>query len=144
MSAALDALRLGRILGIPYSVTAHAFDIYREPRNLGEKLEQASFATSGCDYTVRDLRRIAGADAARRIHKIVMGVDGGRFPGRPAAPGGRHVIAVGRLVEKKGFDVLIAAAALLERRTPLEQVTIVGAGPLSEQLERQAEQSGVS
>src|SRR3954465_140209 len=39
--AALDALRLGRILGLPYSVTAHAYDIYREPRNLALKLREA-------------------------------------------------------------------------------------------------------
>ena len=63
--AALDALRLARLPGVPYSVTAHAYDIYSEPANLPEKLRSAAFATSGCDYTVADLRRIAGPEPAR-------------------------------------------------------------------------------
>jgi glycosyltransferase involved in cell wall biosynthesis len=129
--AALDALRISLLLGIPYSVTAHAYDIYLSPANLREKLERAAFATSGCEYTVRDLRAIA---PAAHIHEIVMGVDGRSFERVRPYPGGRTVVAVGRLVEKKGFVHLIEAAALLRGSAPLETVTIVGDGPLREEL----------
>jgi glycosyltransferase involved in cell wall biosynthesis len=132
--AALDALRLGRLLGLPYSVTAHAYDIYLRPANLREKLERAAFATSGCEYTVRDLRAVAPA-AAARIHVVVMGVDGQAFARRGPHPGGRSVAAVGRLVEKKGFGHLLEAAALLRDRAPLERLTIAGDGPLRGALE---------
>ncbi len=72
--AALSALRLSRLLGIPYSVTAHGYDIFSTPRNLAEKLTRAAFATTGSDFTLRELRRVGGAQA--RLEKIVMGVDG--------------------------------------------------------------------
>ncbi|MEY2513181.1 MAG: hypothetical protein QOJ89_539, partial [bacterium] len=36
--AALDALRLSALTGRPFSVTAHAYDIFASPRNLREKL----------------------------------------------------------------------------------------------------------
>jgi glycosyltransferase involved in cell wall biosynthesis/GT2 family glycosyltransferase len=145
---ALDALRLARLLGLTYSVTAHAYDIYRDPANLREKLTRAAFASSGCDYTVRDLRQVAGPAHAERIHRIVMGVDASRFARRAPYPGGRTVIAVGRLIEKKGFADLVRAAAVLERsdplqrgdprepRDPLERLILVGDGPLRGELER--------
>lgn len=143
-TAALHALRLGRLLGRPFSVTAHAYDIYREPRNLREKLERATFATSGCDYTVRDLQRVVSSRQAPRIHKIIMGVDGQRFHRSSRYPGGRSVLAVGRLVEKKGFVHLIEAAALLHESKPLDRVLIVGDGPLRASLHRAVAEHGLT
>jgi glycosyltransferase involved in cell wall biosynthesis len=54
------------------------------------------------------------------------------------------VLAVGRLVEKKGFADLLDAVALLERRAPLDGVTIVGDGPLRGALQARAERLGIS
>lgn len=126
--AALDALRLARLTGLPYSVTAHAYDIFAQPRNLREKLEHAALVFSGCDYNVVRLRELApGAD----IHEIVMGVDAASFRRSRPLPDGRTVLAVGRLVEKKGFDVLVDAAALLDD----VRVLIIGDGPLHAELE---------
>ncbi len=119
--AALDALRAARIAGVPFSLTAHAYDIYAQPRNLREKLRAAALVTSGCDYTVRDLERIGG----RPVQKVVMGVDLARFARRTPAGHGEGVLAVGRLVAKKGFVHLVRAAAAL----PGVPVRIVGEGP---------------
>ena len=128
--AALAALRLGRLVGRPFSVTAHAYDIYQRPANLAEKLRAAAFSTSGCAYTVRTLREVAGPAHADRVHEIVMGIDPSAWPAPASRRAGRRVLAVGRLVEKKGFADLVEAAALLRARgEPLEAVTIVGDGP---------------
>lgn len=141
--ASLDALRLARRLGLTWSVTAHAYDIYLQPMNLAEKLRDAAFATSGCDYTVRDLRRIGGPGAS--VHRVVMGVDRERFARRFPYPGTRVVAAVGRLVEKKGFPDLVRAAAILEREgRPVDEVVIAGDGPLRDALARLAEEEGVA
>ncbi len=122
--AALDALRLARLMNLPWSVTAHAYDIYQRPENLEEKLRAAAFATSGCDYTVRDLRRLLGdASAGDKIHRIVMGVDASVFRRQTPHRGGRRVLAIGRLVEKKGFGVLIRAVARLEQGRPAARRT---------------------
>lgn len=140
--AALDALRIGRLLGLPYSVTAHAYDIYRQPRNLAEKLRGAAVATGVCEYSVRDLRALAGP--AANVHVVKMGVDHTRFLRDAPLPGGRAVVAVGRLVEKKGFRHLLDAAARLRDQGKLARLVVVGDGPLREQLQRHATQLGLN
>ena len=124
--AALDALRISALTGRPYSVTAHAWDIWLAPRNLRTKLERAAFATTGCEYNARHLRELA---PAADVHVIVMGVDGEQFRRRTPLPGGRTVLGVGRLVAKKGFVDLARAADGLDAR-----VRIVGDGPLRDEL----------
>ena len=135
--AAADALRLGALLGVPYSVMTHGYDIFQLPRNLRLKHERAAFAVSACDYSVRYLREEVDVQAAR----LITGVDGDAFSRRtPYAP--RHtVVAVGRLVEKKGFGVLVEAAASVPG---LERVTIVGDGPLRSDLESRVRELGLS
>jgi glycosyltransferase involved in cell wall biosynthesis len=135
--AALDAMRLAALTGRSFSVTAHAYDIFLTPRNLREKLERADAVFTGCEYNMRHLRGVAPAANA---HKIVMGVDAATFRRAGPLPGGRCVLAVGRLVEKKGFDVLIDAVAQL----PDVRVRIVGDGPLRAALEQRAERAGVA
>ncbi len=141
--AALDALRIGRLLRVPFSVTAHAWDIFKQPANLVEKLEGAAFVTTGCDYNVRHLRSMVGPSSAPKIHKIVMGVDPARFQRHAAYDGDGVVIAIGRLVEKKGFRDLIDAAARLRPFEDLQQVVIVGDGELREELEDLGKELGV-
>jgi colanic acid/amylovoran biosynthesis glycosyltransferase len=133
--AALDAMRLGRLLGLPYSFATHGYDIYERPANLVEKHDRAAFAVSDCDYSIEHLRGVVGGEAARRIHRIVLGVDGERFARRTAYPGGGTVLAVARLVEKKGLAYLVDAAAALRGHHALERVLIVGEGPLRGELE---------
>lgn len=140
---ALDALRLGRLLELPWSLTAHAYDIYRAPRNLPEKLRRASFATGECEYSVNDLRAAAGPEAADRIHVVPMGVDHHRFRRATPYPGGRTVLAVGRLVPKKGFGHLLDAAAPLAADGTLDRLVVVGDGPLRDELRAHADAVGL-
>jgi len=126
--AALDAMRIAALTGRRWGFTAHGYDIYATPANLPEKLRRADLPVTVCDYCVRDLERVGG----RPVAKVVMGVDPEAFRRRTPHRGGRRVLAVGRLVEKKGFAHLIEAAALVT--PPLERVTIVGDGPLRDEL----------
>jgi glycosyltransferase involved in cell wall biosynthesis len=133
--AALDALRLSALTARPFSVTAHAYDIFASPRNLREKLGRAAAVFTGCQYNLVRLRALApGAN----VHEVVMGVDARAFERRRPLPGGRTILAVGRLVEKKGFDVLVDAAA----RLPDVELRIIGDGPLREQLSARIAASG--
>jgi glycosyltransferase involved in cell wall biosynthesis len=52
-------------------------------------------------------------------------------------------VAVGRLVEKKGFRHLLDAAALMAADAPLERLRIIGDGPLRAELEEQADALGL-
>jgi colanic acid/amylovoran biosynthesis glycosyltransferase len=141
--AAVSAARAARLLGISHSVTAHAYEIFREPDSLRAKLDGASFVTTGCEYNLRYLRDRVLNSAAPPVHEIVMGVDPERFRRERPYPGGRRVAAVGRLVPKKGFADLIEAAALLERERPLEELVIVGEGQLRPELERLVAERGL-
>jgi glycosyltransferase involved in cell wall biosynthesis len=134
--AALDALRVSALLGVPYSVMSHGYDIFSLPRNVREKHERAAFAVTACDYAADYLRERHGVNGVQRL---VVGVDPGAFRRRSGHNGGRTVIAVARLVEKKGIDVLIEAAALV----PLDQVWIVGRGPLEESLHARVRELGL-
>jgi colanic acid/amylovoran biosynthesis glycosyltransferase len=144
MGAALDAMRTAALLGIPYSVMTHGYDIFLSPTNLREKHERAAFAVSACSYSVEYLRERVGPAAAARLHRLVVGVDGERFTRSEPQPATRTVIAVARLHEKKGLAHLIEAAALLrEQGRPVEAVTIVGDGPQRAELEALVAARGV-
>ena len=125
--SALTALRLGRLLNLPYTVTAHAWEVFLKPANLREKLEEAAVAFTVCEYNARHLRELA---PGARIEIVVMGVDPEVFRRRGPLSYGRTVLAVGRLVEKKGFDVLARAADQLDA-----SVVVVGDGPARASLE---------
>lgn len=135
--AALEALRLGALLRLPVSITAHAYDIFLAPRNLRAKLERAAFVTTGCAYNVRHLEAVA---PGARVHEVVMGVDVDAWTRGSPLPHERHVLAVGRLVEKKGFDDLVRACA----RARVSRLTLVGEGPLEGALRGRAAELGIA
>ena len=134
-TAASVALHLHRLTGVPYSLTAHAKDIYRDGIDRGQlatKLLSARFAVTVSDYNEAYLERLAPGS---RVVRIYNGLDLERFVAngrRPAEP--PLVLAVGRLVEKKGFAVLIRACALLRDRGRSFRCVIVGKGPLESEL----------
>jgi glycosyltransferase involved in cell wall biosynthesis len=142
-TAGLDALRLSRLLGVRYSLTAHAYDIFQLPRNLSEKLEGAATVTTGCRYNVDYLQRLLGPEHGDRVHEIIMGVDAERFRRRTPYPAASTLLAIGRLVEKKGFAHLIDAVARLEPEGVLDSVKIVGDGPLRDALREQVRTLGL-
>ena len=123
---AAAAFCIAPLLGIPWSVTLHANDIFAERRNLQLKLRTADRLVTVCDYNLDFLRSELGL--TRDVDMVICGVE---LPSQPATrtEPAIDVIAVGRLVEKKGFDLLIRAAADLVTRGRPVHVTIVGLGP---------------
>jgi colanic acid/amylovoran biosynthesis glycosyltransferase len=135
--AALHAMRLARLEGIGYSVVGHGYDVFREPRNLPEKLRAARFVVAPCEYTAEHLRDLLTEPVPVQV--IVMGVDGERFKPTGPRPNDGTVVGVGRLVEKKGFRFLIEAAA----EADVGRLRIVGDGPLRAELEAHARELGL-
>jgi len=88
--SALEAMRIGRLLDVSYSVTAHAFDVFLSPANLRIKLERSAFSTSVCAYTVEHLRALVAPHMAERIHVMTMARCAARSrPGRRSSASGR-------------------------------------------------------
>jgi glycogen synthase len=82
---------------------------------------------------------------AGRIHVIPPGVNSAEFSPDvedpvPELPHPR-VVFVGRLVEQKGVDTLLAAAAMMRRKDA--RILLVGDGPLRRQLEARVRDAGL-
>lgn len=121
------AARLSELTGVPFSFTAHAHDIFVGWDRMTEKLSAARFAVTVCEYN-RDYIEERVPGARERLELVICGVDTEEFRrSRPYDPDG-PVVAVGRLVEQKGFEYLVRAAASARGRIP--EVLIVGDGPL--------------
>lgn len=142
-SVSTTVARLAALLaGIGYSFTAHAKDIFHvdvDPADLRTKLRDARFVVTVSDYNLAYLREQYGEDAAGVV-RLYNGLDLTRLPyDRPDDRDG-SVLAVGRLVEKKGFCHLVDAVDLLRRRGRAVPLQVVGAGaeeqPLRDQVAR--------
>ena len=138
-TVATDVARLAaRLAGVPYSFTAHAKDIFHEtvqPDDLRAKLEEAAAVVTVSDFNLAYLRATFGA-AAARVRRVYNGLELDRFPYAEPRVRPRRVVAVGRLVEKKGFDVLLESAALMSARGVDFTLDLIGGGPLETPLER--------
>jgi len=139
--AAVNALRAARLVGVGVSIAAHGHELFKTPKAIPAKLTEARFVAAPCEYTAREIRRMA--PDLGRVEVVVMGVDGETFRRRRPYPGGRTVVAVGRLVEKKGFADLIDAVAILGSDR-IERVRIVGDGHLRRELEERIERGGLT
>lgn len=136
------ALLAARALGGSFSFTAHARDIYHtyvspkvDAAKRRAKLREAAFCVTVSDFNAAHLRKLC-PEAAGRIHRLYNGIDLSLFaPTETAVPG--RILAVGRLVEKKGFGVLVQACALLRARGVAFDCRIIGDGPLQADLTAQ-------
>jgi glycosyltransferase involved in cell wall biosynthesis len=123
-SGAAAALLLAHLTGRPWSVTVHANDVFNRQRNLRRKLRAADRVVTVCRYNEAWMREHLGL--TRDVDIVVCGVEPPAEPW-PELPGA-DVVVVGRLVEKKGIDVLVRAAALLLAEHPDLQVHVIGEG----------------
>ena len=149
LAAPLVALRRAGLLESRIVVHFRGNDISTYVRRAGPTVYDATFA--GADWFVancRHFRNLAielGCDPAR-IDVVPSGCDMQRFPFRErGAPGSGPVrlLAVGRLVDKKGHDLAVAAVALLAARGIDVRLRIVGEGPLRAALEAQIAAAGL-
>ena len=131
------AERAADAIGVPYSFSAHARDIRKVfPAELQRRAARAACVIACNEDAARDLRGMRA-----NVELVPHGVDLGRFaPTPPPRPKPLRVLAVGRLVEKKGFAVLIDAVAGL---TAAFRLQIVGAGPLRAPLEDDVARRGL-
>jgi glycosyltransferase involved in cell wall biosynthesis len=134
-SATSVAHHLHHLIGLSYSFTAHAKDIYIDgvaEDVLRRKLDSARFIVTVSDYNRAHLASIAPhADIVR----IYNGLDLQQFSLDGTHPDALPmVLAVGRLVEKKGFDILVRACAILNSQQVRFRCTIVGTGALEHPL----------
>ena len=133
------------LAGISYSFTAHAKDIFHADVDrdaLRDKMRDAAAVITVSDFNRAWLREGFGA-AAAGVRRIYNGLDLAAFRYRSPAQRPREILAIGRLVEKKGFDTLIEACALLRTRGVDFHCTVIGEGLLWDSLEGLVGQHGL-
>ena len=138
-SPATIARMAARFAGISHSFTAHAKDIFHESvdaNDLARKLQGAGAVITVSDYNLAYLRDQFG-DNARSVVRLFNGIDLTLFPYAEPVSRPPLIAAVGRLVEKKGFDVLVAACAELARRGVDFHCEIAGTGEMETALAEQ-------
>jgi len=128
------AMLASTLLGIPYSFTAHAKDIYHEEVDqevLRVKMRLATLVVTVSDFNRQTLLRMGSGipGLERKIVRDYNGVDLALFhPARAEDRLPGHILAVGRLVEKKGFPVLIQACDQLARQGVPFTCDLIGSG----------------
>jgi colanic acid/amylovoran biosynthesis glycosyltransferase len=135
-----------RLAGVPYTFTAHAKDVFHDSvdtADLRRKLRDAAAVVTVSDFNLRHLRAVYGP-AADRVVRVYNGLDLERFAYASPACRPRRVVAVGRLVEKKGFTDLLDALAVLARAGREVPCDLVGTGPLEPELREQAGRLGLA
>jgi glycosyltransferase involved in cell wall biosynthesis len=138
---ALVALHTNRLTGVPYSITAHARDLYQIPvSSLRARVDAAEAIVTCCAANVDYMRRVLPAALHPRLRLIHHGVELERFvpATRADAVTPVQIVSVGRLVEKKGFPDLLRACHELKNAStataPLFRLRIFGDGPMHADL----------
>lgn len=143
-SAGTVGMYAAGLLGIPFSFTGHAADLFRERCALSDKIRVADRIICISEWHRRFfLEQGASPD---QLEVMYCGIDVDHFtPRPPRKPDGRlEIRSSGRLVEKKGFADLIAACALLRDRGVAFRCVIGGSGPLESDLRRRIADAGLS
>jgi colanic acid/amylovoran biosynthesis glycosyltransferase len=140
-SAATTVTRMAaQFAGLPYTFTAHAKDIFHEdvdPADLRRKVRDAAAVITVSEFNRRFLSEEYGA--ADRVRRIYNGLELDQFPYEAPHERPPHIVAVGRLVEKKGFADLVDACAILAERGREFQCRIIGGGELEADLQQHVE-----
>jgi colanic acid/amylovoran biosynthesis glycosyltransferase len=131
-----------------WSLTVHGPSEFYDVLNqaVAEKVRRADFAVAISDFGRSQLMGLVGEDHWGKLHVVHCGI----FPAayERVSPDGRsgavRIVTVGRLAPVKGHALLLEAARELRGRGMDPHLTIIGDGPKREELERRADELGVS
>jgi colanic acid/amylovoran biosynthesis glycosyltransferase len=132
------------LTGIPFSFTGRAHDIFTPDSLLPEKIRDAVFVRCESRSVVNHLAQLTGGDTS----KFRLTYNGVPLTAQDLAPVRMQppyrLLALGRLVETKGFDILIQACRLLKDAGLDHHLTLAGAGPQGRRLQRLARKLGLA
>lgn len=140
--AGIVALVLRVLTGTPYVVTAHGADAYTLRTGVALRVKRAVLRRAAATMPVSTAIGAELAALGPVTEAVPMGVDVEQVRAEvgPRRPEPGRVLFVGRLVEKKGVNVLLDAAA----RVPAARVVVAGDGPIGADLRAQAQALGIA
>ncbi|MBO9666873.1 MAG: glycosyltransferase [Bdellovibrio sp.] len=138
---------MSKVAGLKYSISAHAKDIYTISQNdLVERINDSQFIMTCTSYNYEFMQRLPRI-MAHKVNKVYHGINLDSF--KPTIERSydtqelSRFVSVGRLVEKKGYDVIFAALQSLKARGQQFTYDIYGAGELKKDLLALTEQLGL-
>jgi glycosyltransferase involved in cell wall biosynthesis len=141
---ALLAAKAAKRLNISYSVGIHAFDVHCAKYPAATIFGDACFITA-CNQAAADALSAANPSLKSKIAVIHHGIDLQKWtfddcqPPKPIC----KIAFVGRLVPKKGLDILIQTLPFLKNAGMDFHLDVVGSGPLENELKDFARQQKV-
>lgn len=125
-----------RLTNIPFSFTMRAWDIYPPDSLIHEKTRDTLFVRSETQYNIDYLQDITACS----LGKFKLTYNGVPMTSEDAVPVSMvppyKLLAVGRLVGKKGYEFLLQACGVLQANAIDFHLNIVGDGPYLKQLKR--------
>jgi glycosyltransferase involved in cell wall biosynthesis len=121
---------------IPFTVTAHAKDIYRhtvDPDVVRQVTAAAACVVTVCEANRRHLMS-GQLDERARVERIYNGVHLDRLRPTSAPREAGLILGVGRLVEKKGYHILLEACRILADEGVTCRCVILGEGEERDRL----------
>ena len=132
------ALFSSLISEVPFAIKMHASDVFGRCARFRLKTTRAAHILTISDYNINFMRRHYPDVSATRFDRHACGIPLHEYPFQPVQSinGTPIIMAVGRLVRMKGFDVLLRASRILLNREFQHRVVILGDGPERTSLER--------
>jgi glycosyltransferase involved in cell wall biosynthesis len=139
------AMYLALLRRVPFSFTGHAADLFCDYALLPDKLRRAAFVACISHWHREYYRQWVPELTDERLPLVRCGVETDAVGERsPSDRNPAQILAVGRLVEKKGFDVLIRALAGVRQQGVDFACRLVGDGPELQRLMDLIQQLGMA
>jgi glycosyltransferase involved in cell wall biosynthesis len=141
---ALAGWLIQRLVGIPYSFTAHGSDLHVDRTMLPTKVDEAAFVATISQDNRALIEATAGPRSGGKVAVVHCGVDPAAFaPVERSVDGPLRIVAVGTLHEVKGQVHLIEACRILTERGVEVMCRFIGDGPDRETLQAKIDEYGL-
>src|SRR6185503_9218667 len=106
-------------------------------------VRNSAFIVTVCDANRKWMGERLSAEALAKVRKLYNGIDLKSFVPDGSKREPNHVLGVGRIVEKKGFHILVEALAVLIKKGVDVRASFIGDGDEKTRVERLIGERGV-
>ncbi len=129
--------------GIPFTITAHANDIFERGMLLPEKADRALRLLTISEHNRKYLSKLGIPPQKLAVVRCGVSLPQRLKAEKRTSGNSLQIGTLGRMVEKKGFDVLLKAARILRDEGMPLNLHIAGDGPLLDELQQLADELGI-
>lgn len=143
---ATAAFAIHKLTGIPFSMGAHAYDLFRTGGDwlLDIKLKDSAFVRTSSNSSATRLRNLGLAEGKIKLIRRGLATFTGRSDYELISSQKLNLVAIGRLVPKKGYFYLLKVALLLQKQGISFELKIVGDGFLRKRIATEIQRTKLS